>query len=57
MGMQSWGYRIDESYYTDRHLLRNIDKYLAKGGNFLLNVSPGANGIIPDCRRQLINSP
>ena len=48
VGMQSWGYRIDESYYTDRHLLRNIDKHLAKGGNFLLNVGPRADGIIPE---------
>ena len=48
VGLQSWGYRIDESYDTDRHLLRNIDRYIAKGGNFLLNVGPRPDGVIPD---------
>jgi alpha-L-fucosidase len=46
VGAQSWGYRKDESYYTDQYLLSNIDKFLAKGGNYLLNVGPGPNGRI-----------
>jgi len=48
VGIQSWGYRTDESYYTDRLLLRNIDRYIAKGGNFLLNVGPRPDGVIPE---------
>lgn len=48
VGVQSWGYREDESYYTDRHLLRNIDNYMAKGGNFLLNVGPDPKGVVPE---------
>ena len=26
VGMESWGYRKDEDYYTDRHLIRSIDR-------------------------------
>jgi len=33
VGTESWGYRKDEDYYTDRHLFRSIDKYLARDGN------------------------
>lgn len=47
VGVQSWGYREEESYYTDRHLLRSIDTYLARGGNFLLNVGPRPDGALP----------
>ena len=47
VGVESWGYRRDESYYTDRHLLRSIDKYLARDANYLLNVGPMADGTIP----------
>jgi len=46
VGLQSWGYRKDEEYYTDRHLLRSIDRYLARGANYLLNVGPMADGTI-----------
>lgn len=47
VGIESWGYRKDEDYYTDRHLLRSIDKYLARDANYLLNVGPTAEGVIP----------
>ena len=47
VGMESWGYRRDESYYTDRHLMRSIDKYLARDANYLLNVGPKPDGTIP----------
>jgi alpha-L-fucosidase len=47
VGVESWGYRRDESYYTDRHLLRSIDKYLARDANYLLNVGPKPDGAIP----------
>ncbi len=47
VGTESWGYRQDEDYYSDRHLIRGIDKILAKGGNYLLNVGPRADGTIP----------
>ena len=47
VGYQSWGYRLDEDYYTDAHLIRSIQKVLAKGGNYLLNVGPKPDGTIP----------
>lgn len=47
VGTESWGYRKDEDYYTDRHLMRSIDRYLARGANYLLNVGPTAGGTIP----------
>jgi len=47
VGVESWGYRRDESYYTDRHLLRSIDTYRARDANYLLNVGPKPDGTIP----------
>jgi alpha-L-fucosidase len=46
VGLESWGYRKNEDYYSDRHLLRSIDKYLARDANYLLNVGPMADGAI-----------
>lgn len=45
---ESWGYRPHPDFYTDRHLLRSIDQYLARDGNYLLNVGPKPDGTIPD---------
>ena len=47
VGMESWGYKKDEDYYTDRHLISSIDRYLARDANYLLNVGPNGEGIIP----------
>ena len=47
VGMESWGYKKDEDYYTDRHLIGSIDHYLARDANYLLNVGPTAEGQIP----------
>lgn len=48
VGMESWGYKMDEDYYTDRHLMRSIDSYLCRDANYLLNVGPTGEGIIPE---------
>ena len=48
VGTESWGYRAGEDYYADRHLIRSIDKYLARDANYLLNVGPKPDGTIPD---------
>jgi alpha-L-fucosidase len=47
VGMESWGYKKDEDYYTDLHLERSIDRYLSGGANYLLNAGPTALGLIP----------
>jgi alpha-L-fucosidase len=47
VGMESWGFKRDEDYYTDRHLVSSIDRYLARDANYLLNVGPTGEGIIP----------
>jgi alpha-L-fucosidase len=47
VGMESWGYKKDEDYYTDRHLIGSIDRYLARDANYLLNVGPTGEGVIP----------
>ena len=47
VGYQSWGYRVDEDYYSDAHLIRSLQKVLSKGGNYLLNVGPKPDGTIP----------
>lgn len=54
LGTQSWGYKRDEDYYADRYLMQAIDNALAKGGNFLLNVGPQADGLFPDAQVQII---
>jgi alpha-L-fucosidase len=48
VGVESWGWRKDEAYYTDRHLMRGIDKYLARDANYLLNVGPKPDGTIAE---------
>ncbi len=47
IGFQSWSHRKDEDYYSDAHLIGSIQKILAKGGNYLLNIGPRADGAIP----------
>ena len=54
VGTQSWGYRKDEDYYSTVFLIDSIDAVLAKGGNYLLNVGPNANGNIPNKPRQIL---
>jgi alpha-L-fucosidase len=54
VGMESWGFRKNEDYYNDRHLIRSIDKYMARDANYLLNVGPDPLGIIPPQSRQIL---
>jgi len=46
VGAESWGWREDEDYFCDRYLLAEIDRVLARGGNYLLNVGPKPDGRI-----------
>jgi len=54
VGLQSWGYRADEDYFTPRHLMFSIDRTMAMGGSYLLNVGPTAEGVIPEKSREIL---
>ena len=47
VGEHSWAYRADEDYYSLRYLTSSIDSIMARGGSYLLNVGPMANGKLP----------
>jgi alpha-L-fucosidase len=46
VGQQSWGYRKGENFYSKRHLCSAIDRYMALGASYLLNVGPDSKGQI-----------
>lgn len=48
MGRESWGYREDEDYYSTKFLIASIDRIMAMGGNYLLNVGPKPDGALPE---------
>jgi alpha-L-fucosidase len=44
----TWGFRAsDDNWKTTERLIRNLVDVASKGGNFLLNVGPTAEGVIP----------
>lgn len=47
VGLKSWGYRVNEDFYTKRFLCCAIDRYMALGASYLLNVGPDSTGKIP----------
>ena len=47
IGVNSWGYRREEDYYSVYVLERKIASILALGGNFLLNAGPRPDGTFP----------
>jgi alpha-L-fucosidase len=54
VGTQSWGYREDEDRYSLAHLTAGIDRFLARGANYLLNVGPRADGTIDPADEALL---
>ena len=44
LGRESWGYRIDEDYYNYKYLMQSIDRVMAMGGQYQLNVGPKSDG-------------
>lgn len=46
MGKQ-WSYKADDEYKSTRELIHLLVDIVAKGGNFLLNVGPDADGELP----------
>ena len=47
VGEHSWGYRAEEDYFSASHLMQSVDKIMAMGGSYLLNVGPMADGTLP----------
>ena len=56
VGAESWGYRADEDYCADAHLIRSIDETLALGGNYLLNIGPRADGTFPPAGERILRA-
>jgi alpha-L-fucosidase len=48
LGRESWGHKIDEDYYSHKYLMQSIDRVLAMGGNYKLNIGPKADGTIDE---------
>jgi len=45
----TWGFKhFDHNWKSDTMLIRNLVDIASKGGNFLLNVGPTAEGLIPE---------
>jgi alpha-L-fucosidase len=45
---RSWGYRSDDTdWKSSQQLIRNLSDITSKDGNYLLNVGPTAEGVIP----------
>ena len=52
VGAHSWGYRKNEDYHTVRYLTSGIDRIMAMGGSYLLNVGPRPDGTIDEQSRE-----
>lgn len=48
VGEQSWGYRVDEDFYSMRHIISSMDRLMALGSSYLLNVGPTGEGEITE---------
>lgn len=49
----TWGYKsYDTNFKSTEMLLRNLIDIASKGGNYLLNVGPDANGVVPGPEQQ-----
>ncbi len=45
----SWGFKLkDDNWKSEKMLVHNLVDIVAKGGNYLLNVGPTAEGLIPE---------
>lgn len=56
VGEQSWGYRENEDFHSLRYLMTSIDRMMAMGGSYLLNVGPNAEGVITEDYAKRIRS-
>ncbi|MBC8125941.1 MAG: alpha-L-fucosidase [Gloeobacteraceae cyanobacterium ES-bin-144] len=47
IGMESWSWRANEDYYSDRHIFSSIARFRSRDANYLLNVGPLPDGSLP----------
>jgi alpha-L-fucosidase len=47
-----WGYSENVPQYSVPNLIESLVRVVSKGGNFLLNVGPTANGVVPAAQQQ-----
>ncbi|MBN2412503.1 alpha-L-fucosidase [candidate division KSB1 bacterium] len=53
----SWGYKsYDSNWKSSETLIRNIIDITSKGGNYLLNVGPTSEGVIPEASVQRLKA-
>jgi len=53
---ETWGYsQFDKNWKTPDEVIRRLVTIVSKGGNYLLNVGPTGEGIIPDPSVKLLN--
>ena len=53
----TWGFKyFDHNWKSDTMLIRNLVDIASKGGNFLLNVGPTAEGLIPEVSVERLQS-
>lgn len=46
---ETWGYKyFDDQWKTPKTIIENLVDIASKGGNYLLNIGPMANGLIPE---------
>ena len=55
LGMMSWGYKTDESYYNSKFIMQSMSRIFCLGGNYLLNTGPKPDGTIAEKDIILLN--
>jgi len=53
----TWGYsRFDKNWKTPAEVIRRMVAIVSKGGNYLLNIGPTGEGVIPDASVRILNA-
>ena len=54
VGVQAWGYRKNEDYFSHKFIESSIDSIMSRGGNYLLNVGPDEKGHISEKSKEAL---
>jgi alpha-L-fucosidase len=53
----TWGYKKNDQNWKDPHdLIYKLTDIISKGGNYLLNVGPTSEGVIPDASQNILRT-